>query len=63
MPTPIILLFVCMERNHVNAKPSGSYLIVYLLTLWLTEPHLDSILGIKGTERYWLLSFSVWLIV
>ena len=37
-------------------------LIVYLLTLWLMEPHLDSILGIKGTERYGLLSFPVWVI-
>lgn len=25
--------------------------------------YLDSILSIKGTERYWLLSFSVWVIL
>ena len=25
--------------------------------------YLDSILSIKGPERYWLLSFSVWVIL
>lgn len=54
MHTPIILLFVCMERKHVKSKPLGSYLMAYLLTLWLMKPYLGSILGIKRTERYWL---------
>lgn len=48
------------ETRYIEAF---GFLPNVLPSLWLMEPYLDSILSIKGTERYWLLSFSVWVIL